>query len=189
MTEPPYLSGQFLLAMPGIGDPRFERSVIAMCAHDPGGAFGICLHEEMADLTVPDLMRQLDIDPQDMPDVPVLAGGPVEPQRGFILHTPDYAGQDTRFVAGRWAVTGTRDVLAALAEGQGPRGWVAALGYAGWGEGQLEAELGGPGWFSCLGSTGLIFETATDDRWARGFREAGIDVTMLVTGAGRAGRA
>ncbi|MFQ3664867.1 MAG: YqgE/AlgH family protein [Sphingomonadaceae bacterium] len=186
MSEPPYLAGQFLLAMPGIGDPRFERSVIAMCAHDPAGAFGLCLHEAMEDLTVPELMRQLDIDPQDTPELPVLAGGPVEQQRGFVLHTPDYAGQDTRFVAGRWAVTGTRDVLAAIAEGEGPKGWVALLGYAGWGEGQLEEELSRPGWFTCPGSTGLIFATATHERWERGFRDAGIDVSMLMAGAGRA---
>lgn len=186
MTEPPYLAGQFLLAMPGIGDPRFERSVIAMCAHDAGGAFGLCLHAELDEISLHGLMEQLEIAPGAAPDAPILAGGPVEPQRGFVLHSPDYAGQDTRFVAGRWAITGTRDVLAAIADGRGPRQWVAALGYAGWGEGQLEDELRRHGWFSCPGSLALIFETPAAERWARAFREAGVDPSMLVADAGRA---
>jgi putative transcriptional regulator len=184
--DPPYLSGQFLLAMPGIGDPRFERAVIAMCAHDPAGAFGLCLTEEIDGLTVPDLMRQLDVDPANVPEEPILLGGPVEPQRGFVLHTPDFAGQDTRFVAGRWAVTGTKDVLEAIAAGRGPAQWLVALGYAGWGEGQLDRELTEPGWFTTNGSNALIFETAPEDRWSRGFREAGIDIAMLTADAGRA---
>ncbi|MCS6987393.1 MAG: YqgE/AlgH family protein [Sphingomonadaceae bacterium] len=186
MDGPPYLSGQFLLAMPGMPDPRFARSVVAMCAHDAGGAFGLCLHAEIEGLTVPDLMRQLDVDPGETPPVPVLAGGPVEPNRGFVLHTPDFAGQDTRFVAGRWALTATRDVLEAIARGRGPRHWVVALGYAGWGEGQLEQELSMPGWFTCPGSLDLIFATPTAERWQRAFREAGVDVAMLSAGAGRA---
>ena len=186
MNQAHLLAGQFLLAMPGMPDPRFERSVVALCAHDPAGAFGLCLHEELEGITLPELMRGLDVDPLDTPDIPVLAGGPVEPERGFVLHTPDYAGQDTRFVAGRWALTGTRDVLEAIAAGTGPSRFVVALGYAGWGEGQLEEELLAPGWFACPGSTGLIFDTEVGERWARGFREAGVDVAMLSGMTGRA---
>lgn len=186
MDQTPYLSGQFLLAMPGIGDPRFERSVIAMCGHDPASAFGICLHLPMDDLTVPELMEQLDIDPGDTPALAVLVGGPVEPNRGFVLHSPDYGGQDTRHVAGRWALTGTRDVLVAIAEGRGPRHWVAALGYAGWGDGQLEMELAHNGWFSCLGTEGLIWDTDAAERWKAGFASAGVDVSLLSADAGRA---
>lgn len=180
------LPGQFLLAMPDMPDPRFARAVIAMCAHDPGGAFGLCLNATVDGLTVPDLMRQLDVDPAGVPDLPILAGGPVEPQRGFVLHTPDYAGGDTRFVAGRFALTGTRDVLEAIARGEGPSRFCVLLGYAGWGPGQLEAELGAPGWFVCEGSLDLMFATAPEARWARAFREAGVDVAMLAGGAGRA---
>jgi len=180
------LPGQFLLAMPDMPDPRFERAVIAMCAHDPGGAFGLCLHETVDGLTVPDLMRQLDVDPAGVAELPILAGGPVEPQRGFVLHTPDFAGGDTRFVAGRFALTGTRDVLEAIANGSGPGGFCVALGYAGWGPGQLEAELAAPGWFVCQGSLDLIFATPPAERWARAFREAGVDVAMLSASAGRA---
>lgn len=186
VNQAPYLSGQFLLAMPGIGDPRFERSVIAMCSHDPGGAFGLCLHLPMDDLTVPELMQQLDIDPGDTPARRVLMGGPVEPQRGFVLHSPDYGGQDTRHVAGRWAVTGTRDVLAAIAEGVGPKLWVAMLGYAGWGGGQLEEELAHNGWFSTPATEALIWDTQAADRWREGFASAGVDVALLSAEAGRA---
>ncbi len=190
MTDAPYLCGQFLLAMPGIGDPRFEKSVIAMCAHDPEGAFGICLHEQADDLTVPELMRQLEIEPGNTPAVPVLAGGPVEPGRGFVLHSDDWSGQDTRHVAGplgaRWALTGTRDVLAAIASGSGPARWTVALGYAGWGGGQLEEELASHGWFTTQGTDALLWETDPALRWSQGFAAAGVNAAMLAADAGHA---
>ena len=181
-----FLPGQFLLAMPGIGDPRFERSVIAMCAHDAGGALGLCVHRPMADTSVADLMRQLDVDPADTPDTPVLLGGPVEQERGFVLHSPDWSGEDTRAVAGRWALTGTRDVLVAIAEGRGPRHWLVTLGYAGWGPGQLEGELARHGWFQTPATVGLLWETAPERRWGEAFRSAGIDPALLSADAGRA---
>lgn len=184
--HPPFLSGQFLLAMPGIGDPRFERAVIAICAHDGDGALGLCLHMPLADLSVPDLMRQLEIDAGDVPDVPVLMGGPVETERGFVLHSADWGGEDTRHIANRWALTGTRDVLEAIAAGGGPRHWVSALGYAGWGPGQLDAELARHGWFTTEGTAALIWDTAPEDRWEQGYALAGIDANMLSAEAGRA---
>jgi len=186
VNHAPYLSGQFLLAMPGIEDMRFDRSVIAMCVHDPAGAMGICLHQPLDDLTVPDLMRQLEIDPLDTPDLPVLMGGPVDAQRGFVLHSPDWGGQDTRHVAGRWALTGTRDVLEAIAKGGGPRHWVAALGYVGWGEGQLDQEMSMHGWFPTAATTGLIWETDALCRWTQAYASEGVDARMLYHEAGRA---
>ncbi len=180
------LTGQFLLAMPGIGDPRFERSVIAICAHDSAGAFGLCLHAHVAELSVPEMMRELDIDPRATPSVPVLRGGPVEPQRGFVLHTPDWSEDGTRPVAGRWALTGTRDVLAAIAEGQGPRQWIVALGYAGWGVNQLDSELLRHGWLTTPASEALLWDTPAAERWVRGFAAEGIDPAMLVADAGHA---
>ncbi len=186
MNQACYLSGQFLLAMPGIGDPRFDRSVIAICAHDPAGAFGLCLQSEITELTVPQLMRQLDIDPGDTPEIAVLAGGPVEPQRGFVLHSSDWGGQDTRHVAGRWAFTGTRDVLAAIAEGKGPKHWISCLGYAGWGEGQLEEELLQNGWFTTPATTSLLWDTPAAVRWKAAFAGSGIDVGQLSAATGRA---
>lgn len=187
MIDARYLCGQFLLAMPGIGDPRFERSVIAMCAHDADGAFGICLHEPADGLTVPELMRQLDIDPGQTPDRQVVAGGPVEPGRGFVLHSTDWSGQDTRHVAGRWALTSTRDVLVAIAQGRGPTRWTVALGYAGWGSGQLEDELGLHGWFSTAEAAELLlWETEPPLRWRRAFAAAGVNTALLAPAAGRA---
>lgn len=129
--DAPYLTGQFLLAMPGIGDPRFERAVIAVCAHDADGAVGIGVGAEIADLKFTDLLEQLSLDPGAADDAPVHFGGPVEMRRGFVLHSADWSGQDTIDVAGLWSLTGTVDVLRAIAEGKGPAHWVAALGYAG----------------------------------------------------------
>lgn len=186
MNDTAFLSGQFLLAMPGIGDPRFEHSVIAMCQHDAQGALGLCLHDEADDFRVPDLMRQLGIDPQNTPARPVLMGGPVEPGRGLVLHSPDWAGPGTRHVAGRWALTGTLDVLAAIAEGRGPACWLVATGYAGWGAGQLEQELHHHGWFPTPASDALVWEADAASRWSRGFAAAGINAAMLTAVAGHA---
>src|SRR5919107_463938 len=123
MDQPPFLSGQLLLAMPGIGDPRFEKAVIAMCVHDENGALGIGLGRIVPRITFHDLLRQLDIEPGVAPDVPIHLGGPVEPQRGFILHSPDWGGQESVHVAGRWVLSATLDILRAIAEGRGPTRW------------------------------------------------------------------
>jgi len=186
MTNPSYLTGQFLLAMPGIGDPRFERSVIAMCNHDADGALGIGIGAVLDGLSFHDVLKQLDIDPGSTPDVPVCVGGPCEPRRGFVLHSRDWGGGDTIDIAGRWALSGTLDVLRAIADGKGPSRWVPALGYAGWGEGQLDDELTRHGWFSVTGDDALLFDTAADDRWEAGFASAGIDPRLLAATTGNA---
>ncbi len=186
MSAPPYLAGQLLLSMPGIGDPRFERVVIAMCLHDEGGALGLVVNNP-AELTVRELMTQQGIDPGATPaDTLVLAGGPVEPARGFVLHTPDYEGQSTIFVADRWALTATLDVLKAIAEGRGPRAWLAAMGYTGWGPGQLEGELTRHGWQIAPGETSLVFEAPYERRWPAAYGAIGIDVGQLSATPGRA---
>lgn len=186
MATSPYLTGQFLLAMPGIGDPRFEHAVIAMCAHDADGALGIGLGATVDGLGFHDLLRQFDIAPGDAANVPIHFGGPVEPRRGFVIHSPDWGGQDTVESAGRWALTGTVDILRAIAEGRGPSRWAAALGYAGWGAGQLDAEMTRPGWLPVAADPSLIWEGETATRWARGFAAAGVDARLLVSGAGTA---
>ncbi|AJP71476.1 YqgE/AlgH family protein [Sphingomonas hengshuiensis] len=186
MESAPFLTGQFLLAMPGIGDPRFERAVIAMCAHDADGALGIGIGETIDGLGLHDLLRQFDIDPGASPDRAVHFGGPVEPRRGFVLHTPDWSGQDTVDVGGRWALSGTIDVLRAIAEGEGPSRWLVALGYAGWGEGQLDAEMTRHGWFNTPGDARLLYDVEADARWASGFASAGIDPRLLSNAAGKA---
>lgn len=186
MTDPRFLSGKLLLAMPGIGDPRFERAVIAMCAHDEHGAIGIGIGHQRADIGVRELLQQLDIDPGDAPDGSVLHGGPVEPGRGFVLHSEDWGGQDTIKVAGLGAMTGTIDVLRAISEGKGPSRYLIALGYAGWDGGQLDAEMARPGWFAATGREEILFDTAVGDRWEASFRADGIDPRLLDATAGEA---
>lgn len=186
MDTTPYLTGQFLLAMPGIGDPRFERAVIAMCAHDSDGALGIGIGQTVDGLTLHDLLRQFEIEPGEAPDRAIHFGGPVETRRGFVLHSTDWSGQDTIDVAGRWALSGTIDVLRAIAQGVGPTRWLVALGYSGWGEGQLEDELTRHGWFSTSGTPDLLYDVAAEDRWSRCFADAGIDPRLLANSTGTA---
>ena len=138
MESATFLAGQFLLAMPGIGDPRFDQAVIAICAHDAEGAMGIDIGAAFDGLTLHDMLRQVDIDPGAAPDVPVHRGGPVETRRGFVLHSRDWGGADTIDVAGRWALSATLDALRAIAEGRGPARWLVALGYAGLGPGLVQ---------------------------------------------------
>ena len=184
MDDPRFLSGKLLLAMPGMADLRFERAVIALAVHDEQGAVGIGIGQLRAGLRFRQLLKQLDVDPGSAPDCAVHHGGPVEPGRGFVLHSQDWGGQDTIQVAGPdgplYAMTGTLDVLKAIAEGRGPERWLIALGYAGWGEGQLDAEMTRHGWFAAHGSAALLFDTPTAERWAGAFRAEGIDPRLLV---------
>jgi len=186
MDSPPFVTGQFLLAMPGIGDPRFERSVIAMCVHDEEGALGIGLGQIIPRLGFHDLLEQLDIEPGLAPNAPIHLGGPVEPQRGFVLHSQDWGGQESVDVAGRWTMSPTIDVLKAIALGKGPTRWVAALGYAGWTGGQLDDELSRHGWFVTEGDDALLFDVEAEHRWASGYHGAGIDPRLLAADYGNA---
>lgn len=191
MNEPIFLSGKLLLSMPGIGDPRFERVVIAMCLHDDDGALGIVVNNLAGDLTVRALMEQLDIDPGvTPPEAMVMDGGPVEPGRGFVLHSAEYQGQSTICVGGpagvEWGLTSTLDVLKDIAAGKGPARWLAALGYTGWGAGQLDDEMTKHGWHVAPGDSGLLFETTIETRWPAAFATTGIAVGQLSAEAGRA---
>jgi putative transcriptional regulator len=190
LESPRFLSGKLLLAMPGMADPRFERAVIAMCVHDENGAVGVGIGQKRAGLRFRALLKQLDLDPGEAPDAPVHHGGPVEPNRGFILHSTDWGGQDTLQVNGAegeiFAMTGTIDVLKAIAEGRGPSRWIASLGYAGWGEGQLDEEMTRHGWFAADAKPDLLFDTPTDERWAAAFKTAGVDPRLLSSETGAA---
>lgn len=186
MEDAQFLSGQFLLATPGMSDPRFQRAVIAMCAHDAGGAVGIGVGAIIGGLGFHDLLEQFEIEPGGSDNAPVHFGGPVEPRRGFVLHSRDWGGQDTIDVAGRWALSASVDILRAIAGGKGPTRWIVALGYAGWGEGQLDGELTGAGWLHVRASPDLLFDTDAPRRWAAGLATTGIDPRLLVGGAGHA---
>ena len=188
--QPAFLSGKLLLAMPGMADPRFERAVIALCAHDENGAVGIGIGHKRAGISFRQLLRQLDLDPGDAPDCAVHHGGPVEPGRGFVLHSTDWGGQDTLQVNDEkgelFAMTGTIDVLRAIAEGRGPKQWIVALGYAGWGEGQLDEEMTRHGWFTAKADPAMLFNTPTDERWGAAFKAEGIDPRLLASETGAA---
>ena len=186
MDMPRFLSGQLLLAMPGMGDPRFERAVIAMCVHDQDGAVGVGIGHHRAGTRLRALIAQLGLEPGAAPDVPLHHGGPVEPGRGFVLHSDDWGGQDTIAVTGLGALTGTIDVLRAIAEGRGPSRFLVALGYAGWGAGQLDEEMTRHGWFSAKGDPAILFDTEVEERWTAGFRAEGIDPRLLAMQAGAA---
>lgn len=186
METSPFLTGQFLLAMPGIGDPRFEHAVIAICAHDANGAVGVGVGAIIGGLGFHDLLEQLEIEAGEAPNAPVHFGGPCEPRRGFVLHSADWGGQDTIDVAGRWALSSTIDVLRAIAEGRGPARWVIALGYAGWSEGQLDAEMTRHGWFNVAGDEALLFHASAAARWGAGFASVGVDPRLLASNAGTA---
>ena len=190
IDEPTFLSGKLLLAMPGMADPRFERAVIAVCVHDENGAVGVGVGHKRAGISFRGLLKQLEIDPGEAPDCAVHHGGPVEPGRGFVLHSSDWGGQDTLQVNGEagelCAMTGTIDILKAIADGRGPSRWIAALGYAGWGEGQLDEEMTRHGWFAAGGSPAILFDTPTDERWAAAFKAEGVDPRLLASETGAA---
>jgi putative transcriptional regulator len=190
VEQPSFLSGRLLLAMPGMSDPRFERAVIAMCVHDENGAIGVGVGHKRAGITFRGLLRQLDIDPGEAPDCAVHHGGPVEPGRGFVLHSTDWGGQDSIQVNGEngalFGMTGTIDILRAIAQGKGPSQWIVALGYAGWGDGQLEDEMTRHGWFAARAGPNILFETPTDERWGAAFKAEGIDPRLLTSETGAA---
>lgn len=182
------LSGQLLIAMPGMGDPRFERSVIFMCAHSDDGAMGLIVNKPAPDLAFSDLLKQLDIAAGPRPiEVPVHLGGPVEHGRGFVLHSADYRSREaTLSVDERFGMTATQDILEELAQGRGPGAALLALGYSGWGPGQLEEEILANGWLTCDASNDLVFGRDDGTKWQRAIETLGIDVRLLSGDAGHA---
>lgn len=185
-VEERFYAGKLLLAMPGIGDPRFERSVIAMCSHDEMGALGIGIGSHLPDTNLHKLLEQFDIDTDGIPAAPIHYGGPVEPQRGFVIHSLDWGGQGTIDVAGRWALSGSIDVLRVLGKPEGPRQWLVSLGYAGWGANQLDGEMLRHGWHIAEAELTIMFETPVKQRWTEGFLSSGIDSRLLASESGHA---
>lgn len=182
----PWLTGQLLLALPGVGDPRFGHAVIAMISHGPDGAMGVAVGQPLPGIVVGDILGQLGIDPGAIGDRPVLDGGPVERQRGFVLHSRDWAGSEAVDVAGEWMVSMSQDVLRALAEGRGPSRWHFILGYAGWDAGQLEAEFARHAWHAAPASDDLLFDRAPAERWSAAFASVGVDARLLSAAGGAA---
>ncbi len=182
-----YLTGRFLLAMPGMQDERFQKTVIYVCAHGPEGAMGLVVNKALESISFPDLLEQLDIAmPPSGEGIEVLFGGPVETGRGFVLHSPDYMHDATMVVDDDVALTATIDILRAIADGDGPAQSLLALGYAGWGPGQLDDEIKANGWLSLDSDPTLLFETDVDDKWIAAMQKLGIDPLMLSDEAGHA---
>lgn len=182
------LEGKLLIAMPGMGDPRFERSVIFMCAHSSDGALGLIVNKPAPELKFNALVRQLGIDagnPQR--DIRVHFGGPVENGRGFVLHSADYRSNDSTLrVNDAFGMTATLDVLEEIARGEGPSSALLALGYSGWGPGQLEAEILQNGWLTCDAPPEIVFDADDDGKWSAALKTLGVDPLTLSASAGRA---
>ncbi len=192
-----YLDGQFLIAMPGMGDPRFERAVIYMCAHTGEGAMGLVINRPMQDMLLGDLLHRLGLLPPEetnaihMPrplyNQPVFYGGPVEPGRGFVLHTTDYLLSDgTLRVDSFIGLTASLDILHDVVQGRGPQKLMLALGYAGWAPGQLESELMENAWLTAPGDEDIIFHLPPEERYAAALKSIGIDPANLSAASGHA---
>ena len=186
-TDNLYLTGQLLVAMPQMRDPRFARSVIYMCAHSPDGAMGLVVNRRVGSITFDDLLQQLNIGPNKRIDeIRIHFGGPVEQGRGFVLHSSDYLQSGSLRVDDQVALTATLDILKELAAGGGPRKSLLALGYAGWGPGQLDAEIQANGWLSVSSDEALVFDADLDHKWERAIGKIGIDFSQLSGEAGHA---
>jgi len=182
------LTGRLLVAMPGIDDDRFRHAVILICAHDEDHALGVRLDQPAPGVSLADVLETLDTPTDDrVRGRHVLIGGPVERERGFVLHTDDWLSDDTSLSFGEGlALTGTRDALTAMADAEGPRRSILLLGYAGWGEGQLEEELNENVWLTAEADDALIFDTDYDTKWSRALAGLGVDAARLSSQSGRA---
>jgi putative transcriptional regulator len=190
-----FLDGQMLVAMPAMGDPRFARSVIYVCAHSQDGAMGIIVNQLARRIKFPELLVQLNVIkpeeairlPPSAGAIPVLKGGPVEKERGFVLHSSDFFIKDSTLpIDDGISLTHTVDILRAIAAGDGPHRAVLALGYAGWTSGQLENEIQQNGWLNCPADPNLVFDTDLESKYAQAMAKLGVDPAMLSNEAGHA---
>jgi len=189
-----YLDGQLLVAMPIMTDKRFARSVIYMCAHSAEGAMGLIINRRASHISFSELLKQLSIMPDgaddveiELEDMDVHVGGPVETQRGFVLHSADYYVADSTLpIDDGVSLTATIDILKAIAGGKGPDRAILALGYAGWRAGQLESEIAANGWLHCPADAGLLFDRDLEQKYERALSKIGIDPSHLVSDAGHA---
>ncbi len=188
-----FLDGQFLIAMPGMFDSNFARSVVYICAHSDAGAMGFVINRAQS-ITFPDVLLHLQLIGQNdaimLPDearhFPIRTGGPVESGRGFVLHSDDYSSNSSIPISDEISLTATLDIVRAISHGRGPRRATMMLGYAGWGSGQLEREIANNGWLNCPASEDLIFDTNLDDKYERALALMGVTPAMLSRDAGHA---
>jgi putative transcriptional regulator len=182
-----YLAGQLLLAMPNIGDPRFEQTVIFICAHSSDGAMGLVINKPANEVSFDELLDQIDVKTgEHAGQIKVFSGGPVETSRGFVLHSKDYCQETTLQIGTEFGLTTTVDILQSLANGSGPDRSILALGYAGWGAGQLDHEIQSNGWLNVDPDVDLVFGSEPEQKWTLSMNKLGFDPAFLMADAGRA---
>lgn len=188
------LCGKFLIAMPGMSDARFERTVIYICAHSDDGTMGFVINQTLDEPTIPDFLKQLEIISEEehekisevIPQNHLSSGGPVEPGRGFVLHSNEYKGPTTLNVAKGVCLTATLEILRAIAIGKGPKNYMMMLGYSGWSSGQLESEILQNGWLSVDADSSIIFECDNEKKYDKSLRLLGVDPALLSSLSGNA---
>lgn len=182
------LTGKLLIAMPGMGDPRFAQSVVILCSHGPDGAMGLIVNKPAPEVHLSDLLDQLGITPNPpASDLAIHFGGPVEGVRGFVLHSGENERDSPSLVVSdAFHMTATMDILEDIARGQGPGHALMMLGYAGWGPGQLESEIAMNGWLTAEADAALVYDMEDEDKWAAALQSLGIDPLTLSASAGRA---
>ncbi len=187
MEESGYLTGQLLIAMPAMRDPNFARTVTYICEHNDQGALGLVINRPL-DIDLGDVFAQLNLTncDTDVSGRPVLFGGPVQMERGFVIHEPEGTWESSMTIDHAIQVTTSQDILVAMAEGRGPARSAVALGYAGWGAGQLEQEITANSWLSAPANAGILFDTPFEDRWQESARLLGIDLSTMSPDAGHA---
>ena len=184
-----YLTGQLLIAMPAMRDPRFARAVIYICVHNAEGAIGLVVNRLVGSVEFGDLIEQLDMTLGEFEIVtnpPVHFGGPVDTERGFVLHSADYQSEETLDIDEDFGLTATVDIVRTIATGSGPSNHLLALGYAGWGPGQLDGEIQENAWLNVDADNELVFDTDLDSKWDRALAKLGVDSALLSTESGRA---
>jgi putative transcriptional regulator len=187
ISKPEWLTGQLLVAMPGMADPRFTHAVIYICSHSPGGAMGLVVNRMFGDADFHMLLDQLNVQASmNTPDIPVQFGGPVEVGRGFVLHSSEYLREGTTRIDDTMAITATVEIVQDIADGKGPENVLMALGYTGWGAGQLEEEMKNNGWLTVAADEGIVFDDDLDSKWDRAMTKIGISPAMLSDTAGHA---
>ena len=182
-----YLTGQFLLAMPHMEDPRFEKAVIFICGHDLNGAMGLVVNKPLGDLTLKGLLDYLNLPQESIKrDLPIYFGGPIDTGRGFVLHTDDFTHPGTVELGNHIALTATVDVLQSIAEGDGPKECILAMGYVGWGPGILDSELHSNRWLQVEADPKILFEVPLEEKWAKTISKLGITPESLSDELGQA---
>ena len=182
-----WLTGHILIAMPSMLDPRFDKTIVLMCSHGPEGAMGLVLNRQFGDLDFKGLLRQFDLDlAAGIPELPVFYGGPVEPVRGFVLHSSEYLKESTTVITPTIHLTATVEILSLLAEGNGPERALLVLGYAGWAPGQLEAEIQNNSWLTAPADDDLVFDRDVESKWNRALGKIGVSPMMLSADFGHA---